>query len=455
MEEQMSQLKPKDHAEAVALFRSEVIGALSHIELDHGQLREELARLSSRRYRPPDAKQTRRYAASTLERWLYRYKKGGLGALRPAPRSDRGRAKALSEAQRQLLLDIRREHRGASVPLIIKTLETEGRIDTGAVSCPTVRRLYIEHGLDRIAARDGQGPKTRLRWQAEHPGALWHGDVCHGPALRVGKQSMPLRIHAMVDDASRYVVALEAVHQERELDMLRLMVRALRRHGCPDALYLDNGSTYRGDTLRVACGRLGITLMHARPYDPQARGKMERFWRTLREQCLRYISQDASLHDVNVRLWSWLSQHYHRAGHAGLMGKCPAGVWGAGQPGSLDPVEHEKLREALTVRERRRVRRDTTLSIEGLDFEMDQGFLAGQLVYAAWCPIDEPLQPWVEVHGKRYELHLVDKVKNSRRKRPPRRSTEAKSSEPTDFDPNRPLVRKATGHNPKRKEGGS
>lgn len=86
----MSELRPKDHAEAVALFRSEIIGALTRRELDRGELRQELELLSKRRFRPPGAKTTRRYGASTLERWLYRYKKGGLEALRPAPRSDRG-----------------------------------------------------------------------------------------------------------------------------------------------------------------------------------------------------------------------------------------------------------------------------------------------------------------------------------------------------------------------------
>ena len=112
----MSELKPKDHAEAVALFRSEIIGALTRRELDRGELREELARLSKRRYRPPGSKTTRSYSISTLERWLYRYKKGGLEGLRPSPRSDRGRARELTTAQRELLLDIRREHPNASVP---------------------------------------------------------------------------------------------------------------------------------------------------------------------------------------------------------------------------------------------------------------------------------------------------------------------------------------------------
>jgi transposase InsO family protein len=303
----MSELKPKDHAEAVALFRSEIIGALTRRELDRGELREELTRLSKRRYRAPEAKSTRQYAASTLERWLYRYKKGGLEALRPEPRSDRGRARELTPEQRELLLDVRREHRAASVPLILRTLVAEGRLEKGAISAPTVRRLYVDHGLDRVASRDAEGPKTRLSWQAEHPGALWHGDVCHGPGLKVGKATRPLRIHAMLDDASRYVVALEALHQERELDMLRLMVRALRRHGAPDAMYLDNGSTYRGDTLRVACGRLGITLMHARPYDPQARGKMERFY--AEHEIMRSRTQGPCRWTASGVIGRWLAAH--------------------------------------------------------------------------------------------------------------------------------------------------
>ncbi len=451
----MSELKPKDHAEAVALFRSELIGALTRRELDRGELREELKHLAEQRYRPPGSKITRKYAISTLERWLYRYKKGGLTALRPAPRSDRGRAQELTEKQRELLLDIRREHRAASVPLILRTLVAEGRLDKKAVSAATLRRLYAEHSLNRMAKRGPEGPKTRLSWQAEHPGALWHGDVCHGPALKIDGVMKPLRIHALLDDASRYVVALEALHQEREVDMLRLMVRALRRHGLPDTLYLDNGSTYRGDNLRVACGRLDISLVHAKPYDPQARGKMERFWRTLREQCLRFIGQDASLHDVNVRLWSWLGQHYHSAPHAGLMGRCPWAAWAPAEERPQDYVDNERLREALTVRERRRLRRDTTLTIQGTEFELDQGFLAGQFAMVAWCPIDEPLSPWVEVSGNRYPLHLVDRVANSRRKRPPLHPEQTPQAlKKTHFDPNRVLLEKAVGRGPAKQRGG-
>jgi putative transposase len=175
------EFRPKDHAEAVAIFRTTVIGPLMHRVLAHGQLAAELRALSEQRFRAPGADSTRSYSVPTLERWLYAYRAEGLAGLRPEPRSDRGFAQELPDELRELLLDIRREHPSASVPLVLKTLVDEGRLDKDRVSEPTVRRLYAAHGLPRLAARPEGEKRTRLRWQADAPGALWHGDVCHVP----------------------------------------------------------------------------------------------------------------------------------------------------------------------------------------------------------------------------------------------------------------------------------
>jgi transposase InsO family protein len=442
-------LEPEDPAEATALYRSSIIGALTRRDLDHGELRAEFVALAAQAFRPPGAATTRRYSIPTLERWYYAYREGGLAALRPVPRADRGRARELTPEQRQLLCDSRREHPGASAPLILRTLVADGRLAAGAVSAATVARLFREQGLDRVAYRKGDAGKTRLRWQAERPGALWHGDVCHGPALQIAGKSRPLRIHALLDDASRYVVALEAHHAEREIDMLGMLVAALRRHGAPDALYLDNGSTYVGDALRLGCERLGVTLIHARPYDPQARGKMERFWRTLREACLDHAGQLTSLHDVQVRLGAFLDQHYHHAPHAGLLGKTPASVWDASEADRhADAVSEDDLRRALTVRERRRVRRDTTVSVDGHAFQLDQGFLAGHVVTVAYSLVgDDP--PWVEHDGQRYPLRPVDPVANGKTRRPVA-PTPAPASVP--FDPAGALLDRAAGRAPRHQE---
>ena len=450
----LNTLTPKDHAEEIAIFRSEIVGALTRRELDHGQLRESLVTLAAQRYRPPKAHGTRQYSVSTLERWYYAYQKGGMSSLRPERRSDAGRAQDLTEAQRKLLCDIRREHPSASVSLILRTLVGDGRLGKDAVSAATIRRLFAEHGLDRIPLRDGAGPKTRLRWEAERPGALWHGDVCYGPAIVIDGVKKPVRIHGLLDDASRFVIALEAHHTEREVDMLGLLVRATRRHGLPDALYLDNGSTYRGDNLSVACARMDVSLLHARPYDAPARGKMERFWRTLRDGCLDFLGALSSLHDINVRLWAFLDEHYHKAPHSSLMGRSPAVVYESAER-RIDRFDEKVLRRALTVRVRRRVRRDSTLPMDGTDWELDQGFLAGRLVTVARCLVDGNEPPWIEHEGKTLVLHPVDPVINARRKRPPRRSSPAVSTDAlrsVRFDPPKVLLDQAVGRKPNPEE---
>lgn len=408
----MPALVPRDHAEAVALFRAEIIGALARSELSYGELAVEIRKLADRKFRPPGRRATKCYGASTLERWYYAYRRGGLTSLRPDARSDRGRARELSPEQRELLLDVRREHPGASAALIVRTLVLDGRLTKGAVSTSTVTRLFRDAKLPRGVRRDGH---TRLRWQAEHPGALWHGDVCHGPALRIGQTTKPLRIHALLDDASRFVVALEAHHTEREDDMLDLFLAALRRHGAPDALYLDNGSTYRGDDLRLACERLGITLIHAKPYDAPARGKMERFWRTLRGGCLDHLGTMTSLHDVQARLVAFLDEHYHRAPHGGLFGKTPTEAWASA---TTRPIDEPTLAAALTTTVRRRVRKDGTLDVRGQSWQLDESFLAGVVVTIA-VDIAGSAAPIVEHDGRRYVLRAVDPVAAGKRKRKP------------------------------------
>lgn len=439
----MDVLDPKDHGEAVALFRSEVVGALTRLELPRGALAARLEMLSQQRFRTPGATATRTFAVPTLERWYRRYKKGGLAALRPKPRADKGAARALTPEQQQLVCEVRRENSSASAELILDTLVLEGRIEPSAISPSAMRRLFAAHGLDRRTLRSGSDGKQRLRWEAERPGALWHGDVCHGSHIIINGDKKPVRVHALLDDCSRFVVAIEAMHQEREIDMLGLFVRAIRKHGPPDAIYLDNGSTYRGHTLALACARMGTTLVHAKPYDAPARGKMERFWRTLRERCLDFTGALCSLHDLNVRLYAFLDEHYHRTPHGGLMGKMPEAVFTA-TPRHADGFDEKKLRDALTVHVRRRVRGDCTIPMDGQDWETDLGFLARKLVTVSRCMVDSADPPWIEHEGKRHVLGPVDPKKNARRARSPV-CKDLPHEARTPFDPTGVLLDKTLG----------
>jgi transposase InsO family protein len=428
-------LTPKNHGEEVALFRHGLIGELALRSLDHGERSALLRRLSETCVRPPGSDTTRCYSVPTLERWLYAFKKGGLEALAPQARTDRGRGRELDPELRELLCDIRRERPDVSVTLILRTLRADGRAGRNVSEC-TVRRMFAEKGLCRTLAADDKGGKTRLRWQAARPSALWHGDVCHGPTLTLDGRRAPVRVHALLDDASRFVVALRVESDEREETMLSLFSQALMEHGKPDALYLDNGATYRGSILQLVCSRLGITLLHARPYDAPARGKMERFWRRMREQALSHIGQVASLADIEAMLRAWLVRFYQGAPHAGILGRAPATVFAEGDKVL---VSEEALRTALTVRTRRRVRRDTTVSVGGTTYEVPLGYLAGQVVTIATSLFDSKL-PVLELDGKHISLRVVDPVSNATAKRPPRRAAPERAPHPVDFDPGKTLV---------------
>jgi len=440
--------KPVDRAEEVALFRAMILGDVLACDLGRGELATRLRAISQQRFRPPGSDTTRRYGVSTLERWYYACRNDGLAGLRPVPRSDRGHAKALTPAQQQLVLDTAEAHPDASAALILRTLVINGRIDKDQVSAPTIRRLLREHDLGGGRRRKRRERTLRRRWQVASCGFLFHADVCHGPSLAINGRHLPLRIHAILDDRSRYVVAIEACHTEREVDMLLLTARAVRLHGRPLSLYLDNGSTYSGEALATVCGRLEIQLRHARPYDPQARGKMERFWRTLREQVLDHIGECHSLHDIQVRPLTWVDRHYHITPHAGLMGKTPLEVWTTKRSGCLTPVPEDALDRALTARQRRRVRQDGTVPVGGVDWELDQRFLIGRTVTIARSLLHPTRDPWVEHQDQCYAMRVVDPIANSRR---PRKVFEPRPGvDALPFDPVGALLDRTFGRTPRR-----
>ncbi len=435
-------LEPKDHGERVAQFRAQILGPVLHAELQRGELLAELRLLSARRFRPPDSDTTRTYSVHTLLRWRRRYVEVGLDGLRPVSRQV-GDCLALSEEQRGLVLEIRRQHPSVPANVILATLEDDGRIARELITAQTLRRLYRHHDMARRArAKAGRDDGERRRWEAGFAGDLWHADVCHGPTLKIDGRRVPVRVHALLDDKSRYIAMLRVFGHEREVAMLDLLVEAIRQWGAPRRLYLDNGATYSGVALATACSRLGIKLIHATPYDPQARGKMERFWRTMRQGCMDHMGPQPSLHAVGVRLNAFVTERYHKAAHAGLMGSSPGKAWAERQCNELD---EEARHRALTVRTTRRVRTDCTVSVGNMDWELAEAFLAGRKITVCRTLADPQREPWVEHDGRHYDLSPVDPVANGRRKR----KKPTPGVDAVDFDPATVLVDRAARRLPR------
>jgi putative transposase len=358
-----------------ALFRHAILGELLSRDLRRGELRRMLADLSGKTFEDHRGRQ-RRMAGKTLEEWLYRYRHGGFEALKPTPRSDLGNSRILTPELEQLIVDLKREDPGRSCPLIVRELELAGRIRRDQIDVSTVQRLLRRRGLS--------GPRleldrpARYRWQASMCGELWQGDALHGPVLLNPATGRPQRaiIFGLIDDRSRIVPYLEAGFGETGHRFLGVLYNAIARRGIPRALLLDNHRSFTGYDLRVLCATLNTRLIFCRPGDGPGKGKIERWWRTLREDILDRIDakQVTTLDELNLRLWSYVEGEYHNHGHSSLSGRTPLEVWESGAGDVRWVSDPAGLEAAFHADIERKARNDSTILWRGISYEVPPYF---------------------------------------------------------------------------------
>lgn len=276
----------------IALFRYGLIADLVHQPPGTKGLYQQLEEKAAKDYTIPGSSRTR-VAAETLRDWLKRYRKGGFDALLPKPRADRGTPRALSAAIAEELLSIKEDNPALSVRLVIAQARAAGTVSEAQHLPPsTVHRLLASHGLMR---KDPDAPteQDRRRFAFERAGQLWMSDVMHGPAVPLlGRARRKTYLIGFLDDSTRLAPHGAFAHSESTRAFLPVLKQAILKRGFPQRLYVDNGAAYRSHHLALVCAKLGITLIHARPYRPQGKGKIERFFRTLRAQLLTRLTPE-------------------------------------------------------------------------------------------------------------------------------------------------------------------
>lgn len=390
----------------VALFRYGLIADLVQLPANHRGLYKLLADKAAREYEIPGTLR-RHVAAETLRGWLRDYRRGGFDALLPKVRSDLGTARAIPTKVVDLLCELKDQEPQLSLPLIIaKARKEHASIVTEEVELPlsTVHRLLSRKGLMAKRKDDGTS-KDRRRFEYDEANELWMSDVMYGPKLRAQGRLRQTYLIAFIDDATRLIPHATFALSERTTAYLPALEQALRRRGIPKRLYVDNGAAFRSQHLALCCAKLGIALIHARPYAPQGKGKMERWFRTVRMQLMPIIEAAAplSLDTMNRKLAAWVEGEYHHAPHRGLGGQTPADRWAA-------TSEHVKMpgsevSECFLFDQKRRVARDRTVTLDGIAFEVDAA-LVGQSVTLRYDPARAPNKRTVEIwyQGKRVEI---------------------------------------------------
>ena len=380
-----------DHRQAVALFRYGLIADLVRLKPGSKGLYAKIADKAAAEYTIPGTTRTR-VAAETIRDWLKRYRHGGFDALLPKPRADRGQSRSLPAPVVDVLLEIKEGNPALSVQLVIREARQRPEVPADLpLPASTVHRLLTRHGL-MDKPRDGTGDADRRRFAFRHAGELWMSDVMHGPGVFIGgRTKRKTYLIAFIDDATRVIPYCAFALAENTRTFLPVLKQALLRRGLPQRLYVDNGAHYRSQHLALVCAKLGIALIHARPYRPQGKGKIERWFKTVRAQLLTRLTEDdtRSLDALNRRLWAWVEGEYHHAPHRGLQGTTPLEQWAHTGAAVRFPEPGLDLDDLFLFEAQRKVQKDRTVSLHGVVYEVDAA-LVGETVTLRFDPAAAP-----------------------------------------------------------------
>ena len=305
----------------IAVFRYGVIADFVGRErLRRGETRRLMQEKCARKWEIPGSIRTN-IGKSSIKDWIARYKGSGnkLESLYPTGRSDVGKSRAIDEDTVAGIINLRKELPNISLVLLEKEAVNRRIILPGIkVTYPTLYRLLKANNL---VDKPSFPPEDRRRFEAENPNDLWQSDVMHGIYVIVDGKLKKTYLVGFIDDMSRLSPYSQFYLHERLENFLSALRIALLTRGIPRKLYVDNGPAFRSHHLEHICASLGIALIHARPYQPEGKGKIERWFRTVRESFLPLLPKNISLQDLNKYFKIWLDK-YHETVHS-ITGQTP------------------------------------------------------------------------------------------------------------------------------------
>jgi transposase InsO family protein len=269
----------------------------------------------------------------------------------------------------------------------------------------------------------------------EHAGDLWLGDALHGPHVVCDGRLRKSYLLTQLDGATRYVVHSAFYLSESAVDHEDGFKQALLKHGLVRVYYVDLGAAYVAHSLRLICAELGIQLVHTAPRDCEAKGAIERWHRSWREEVGDELPESPlSLEELNARHWAWLSCEYHARRHD-TTGRVPREHFLA-EVEHLRPLpRHKNLDEVFLHRARRWVRKDGTVRFAGGRLEVVSD-LCEQWVELRYDPTDAQARPKVFVDDRFVcDTTLLDLQRNAARRRRRKNVEPEPDVEPTGIDP--------------------
>lgn len=400
LEEQSKKIK-------IATFRFGLIADfVNGSRLDYGEKEKLLLEKVGKQYAIPFSS-SQRIAKSTIEKWVQDYKRGGyrLESLYPKSRKDKGEIRSVPTHIKLAVKELKKENPSLTLPSIITALKHKKLI--GADEKVNLSSLYRYWNQEELHSLNESAVDKR-HFEAEHPNEIWQSDVMYGPFVKTesGGKNKQSYLIAILDDHSRMIIHAEFYLSEGRKSFLDCLRLAVLKRGLPEKLYIDNGSCFRALHLEQVTAQLGIAIKHSRPYTPQGRGKIERWFRYVREnfiQVLRLKEGDTApkLDFLNQSFSDWVDEYntrVHSSTKQTPVKRYQDGIY------QVRPAP-DGILDYFRQIEYRRVKKDRTIRLMGGIFEVPVG-LIDKKVELKFHPEDLS-QIEVYFNGRSYGLATV------------------------------------------------
>lgn len=326
----------------------------------------------------------------TLRRYLAQYRAGGFNALKPKGRPRKSQETIPEHVMEQAIL-LRREVPSRSVAQIIQVLEWEGLVPPGQIKRSTLQDRLSQRGYStrHMKLYESSGVASR-RFQQKYRNKLWHSDIKYGPYLPVGQDGTKKQVYLVtfMDDATRFILHGEFYPTLDQVIIEDCFRKAIQKYGIPEAVFFDNGSQYKTKWMNRACAKMGIRLLFAKPYSPEATGKVERFNRVvdsfLQEAALE---NPQTLDQFNQLFWVWLDECYQHKPHSSLANNLSPEATYHSDKKALKFLDPETIANAFLHLEERKVDKSGCISFQGEKYEVGLPFI-GCKVNVVYDPAD-------------------------------------------------------------------
>ena len=418
MSESTKMVDITDRQRKIADFRFGIIADLLYSHAEKADLARQIAKKAALTWEIPYSRKTT-ITPSCIRKWLSAFRLDGREGIIPKVRKDSGVCKVLTEGDKELILGLLDAKPTLCATVAVRVLQRDGKLIKN-VSRSALSRFIQNSGYTRSERLRVKQKDQIQRFSFDQPLECVQVDAMHSFSVpdHTGKLRKAILI-AFIDDATRRIVYARFCFSENSLEFERGLLHILRAHGRIRQVYTDNGSTFVAEQTKLILATLGILLTHSRPGMPKGRGKIERFFRTVRTQFEATLNPESiqSIHDYDQRFHNWLEREYHRTGHAGLNGQTPLDAWLAGTQHIFHLDRTINLAEVFCHQTTRRVANDATVSLDGVHYEV-QSVLCGRKVTLKTNPLDEWPEVRIFLDGKDYgSAKRIDEYANAKSKR--------------------------------------